>query len=91
MLKAKKVAFIFVILLFVLVVAQVPRTEASTNTSEEKALSFLSEVMRLDTSKYTASVTQHTQENKGKEHITIRLNGLLTGQIDGELCSSKEK
>lgn len=84
MLRAKKLAFIFVILLMLLVVTQVPRSQALSSSSEEKALYFLSEVIGLDMSKYSAQVILHSQENNGKEHITIRLNSFLSGQIDAE-------
>lgn len=82
MLRSKKFAFIIVILLLVLVIAQVPRSEASTSTSEEKALSFLTDVIGLDMSKYTTSVTRHTEPSAGEEYITYRLESFLTSQVD---------
>lgn len=82
MLRSKKFAFIIVILLSVLVIAQVPRSEASTSTSEEKALSFLTDVIGLDMSKYTTSVTRHTSSSAGEEYITYRLESFLTSQVN---------
>jgi hypothetical protein len=76
--RAQKLALIAVALLLFSIIIQVPRAESSTNGSEEKALSFLSDVLEFDTSKYAASVLEHTQENSGKEYITIRLNGFLS-------------
>jgi hypothetical protein len=76
--RAQKLALIVVALLLFLIIVQVPGTQSSSNNSEEKALSFLSEVLELDTAKYVASVKEHTQENNGKEYITFRLNGFLS-------------
>jgi len=82
LLRAKEIAFAIVLLLLFLVVAQVPRTESSTGTSEENALSFLREVLGFDMSKYTATLTERTQDDNGKEHITYRLNSPLIGYFD---------
>lgn len=82
MLSAKKLGFTIIILLLFLVVTQVPRSQALSSTSEEKALSFLNEVIGLDISKYTASVTRHDGPNAGEEYITYRLDSFLTSQVN---------
>lgn len=82
MLRAKNLAFLIVFLLLFLVVVQIPRTEASTITSEEKAVSFLSNVIGLDMSRYTASVTRHNGQSADEEYITYRLESFLTSQVD---------
>jgi hypothetical protein len=76
----KKLGFAAIILLLILTVAQVPKTQASTSSSQDKALSFLSDVMQLDMAKYTVTLTDHTQPNAGEEFLDYRLDAFLESQ-----------
>src|SRR5271157_6031385 len=77
----KKLVLVFFVLL-ILVVAQTPKTQASVPSSQDKALSFLRNVMQLDMSKYTTTLTEHTQPSAGEEYLTYQLNSFLKSKVD---------
>ena len=77
-----RLIFVFIFLTLVLIVAEVPKSEAVSSSSKDKALSFLRDVIGLDMSKYTATMTKSSSPSAGEEYITYRLDKFLTSQVD---------
>jgi hypothetical protein len=76
-----RLLIIFVFLILSLVIFEVPKSEAASPSSQDKALSFLGDVIGLDMSKYTATLTRSASSGDDEE-VSYNLGNSLTNHVD---------
>ena len=64
-------------LVFVMLIAQAPRSQAATSNSRIRPCLFLRMPYRLNMTKYTSTLTENNQPSAGKEYLSYSLDAFL--------------
>lgn len=66
-----------IFLVFVMLIAQAPRSQAATSNSRIRPCLFLRMPYRLNMTKYTSTLTENNQPSAGKEYLSYSLDAFL--------------